>query len=76
MNTTIVIPLTTNLCLADFPGNYILDMKETKLLKDSVCVTPQITVIDKDRLLERVSILRESTMSKISECIKLVLSLR
>ncbi|MBP3771289.1 MAG: type II toxin-antitoxin system PemK/MazF family toxin [Treponema sp.] len=50
MHTTIVIPLTTNLRLADFLGNMLLTADETALTKDSVVVTPQITVIDRARL--------------------------
>ena len=38
MNTTIVIPLTTNLRLAEFPGNVLLSKEESKLSKDSVAV--------------------------------------
>ena len=49
MHTTIVIPLTSNLRLADFPGNMLLTADETALTKDSVAVTPQITVIDRAR---------------------------
>lgn len=51
MNTTVVIPLTTNLRLAEFPGNVLLSKQDSKLSKDSVAVTPQITVIDSIRLL-------------------------
>lgn len=75
MNTTIVIPLTTNLRLADFPGNYFLSCKESKLSKNSVVVAPQITVIDKVRLLEHVSVLSEASMNDISDGIRLVLAL-
>lgn len=75
MNTTIVIPLTTNLRLADFPGNYFINKNESKLSKDSVVVTPQITVIDKIRLLEHISKLSEYTMNKISDSLRLLLSI-
>lgn len=57
MNTTVVIPLTTNLRLAEFPGNVLLSKQDSKLSKDSVAVTPQITVIDSIRLVEHVSVL-------------------
>ena len=40
MNTTVVIPLTTNLRLAEFPGNVLLSKQDSKLSKDSVAVTP------------------------------------
>ncbi len=76
MNTTIVIPITSNLRLADFPGNCLLFAKETNLSKDSVVVTPQIIVVDKSRLIERISVLSSSVMSEISECIKLLLGLK
>lgn len=38
-------------------------------------MAPHITVIDKSRLLEHVSMLSESSMKDISEGIKLVLKL-
>ena len=75
MHTTIVIPLTTNLRLADFPGNMYLSAKETGLSKDSVAVTPQITVIDRARLVERVSVLSEYIMRDCADNIKLVLNI-
>lgn len=75
MHTTVVIPLTTNLRLADFPGNVRLSAGETGLAKDSVAVTPQITAIDKARLVERVSLLPRSVMRECAENIKLVLDI-
>nr|WP_318680614.1 type II toxin-antitoxin system PemK/MazF family toxin [uncultured Treponema sp.] len=74
MNTTIVIPLTTNLRLAEFPGNVLLSKEESKLSKHSVAVIPQITVIDRIRLLEHMSILPILSMKNISEGIKLILA--
>ncbi|MDR0473155.1 MAG: type II toxin-antitoxin system PemK/MazF family toxin [Treponema sp.] len=47
INTTIVIPLSTNLLLADVPGNMLINKKDTKLGKDSVMLLSQIGVIDK-----------------------------
>ena len=75
MHTTIVIPLTTNLRLADFPGNMLLSSDETGLTKDSVAVTPQITAIDKERLVERVSALPRHIMQECAENIKLILGI-
>ena len=75
MHTTIVIPLTTNLRLADFPGNMLLSADETSLTKDSVAVTPQITVIDKARLIQRVSVLPDNIMRDFAENIKLLLDI-
>jgi len=55
MNTTIVIPLSTNLLLADVPGNVFIEKKESGLAKDSVILLSQIGVIDKQRLVEKIS---------------------
>ncbi|MBP5751566.1 MAG: type II toxin-antitoxin system PemK/MazF family toxin [Treponema sp.] len=52
-----------------------LSKVETKLPKDSVAVTPQITVIDNIRLLEYVSTLPEQIMQECAENIKLLLAL-
>lgn len=75
MNTVIVIPLTTNIIFKEFPGNIFLVQEETKLSKDSVVVTVQIVVIDKRRLIEKVSTLSSFNMKKIENGIKLVLEL-
>ncbi len=73
MNTTIVIPLTTNLRLADFPGNMLISSAESGLSKDSVAVTPQMTVIDRNRLLEKVKTLAPIKMQECAENIRLIL---
>ena len=75
MNTTVVIPLTTNLRLAEFPGNVLLSKQDSKLSKDSVAVTPEITVIDRIRVGEHVSVLPRASMTSISEGIRLLLAL-
>ena len=75
MHTTIVIPLTSNLRLADFPGNMLLLSSETGLKKDSVAVTPQITVIDKARLIEKVCSLSDDFMQQCNENMCLLLDI-
>ncbi len=75
MDTTIVIPLTSNLRLADFPGNMLLPAEITGLSKDSVAVTPQITAIDKTRVVEKVKHLPASVMLECAENIKLLLGI-
>ena len=47
INTTLVVPLTTNLSLAEAPGNVFLDSRESLLSKDSVLVVAQLSVLDK-----------------------------
>ena len=75
MHTTIVIPLTSNITLADFPGNMLLSTNETRLSKESVAVTPQMTVIDKARLKEKISNLSFSIMQEVATNIRLVLDI-
>ena len=65
INTTIVIPITTNCRLADYKGNVFLDKSETKLLKDSVALCAQITTVDKQALLERNSRLSKNSLHEI-----------
>jgi mRNA interferase MazF len=76
INTVIVIPLTTNMLLADAPGNVILEREETKLSKDSVAVVSQVSVIDKVRLIERIYKLNRENLEQIEYGIKLVLGIK
>lgn len=69
INTTVVVLLTTNLDLAELSCNLYLAASDTQLQKDSCALTPQLGVIDKTRLLERVSRLSPSVMQKLSQCI-------
>ena len=74
MHTVIVLPLTSNLRLADFPGNVLLPAHETGLSKDSVAVVPQLTAIDKARLMEYVTTLSAERMRDITAGIRLLLA--
>ena len=51
INTTVVIPLSSNLLLANVPGNIYLEKRDSKLGKDSVILVSQVGVIDKERLI-------------------------
>ena len=76
INTTIVIPLSTNLLLADVPGNILIEKSESKLGKDSVILLSQIGVIDKQRLTEKVSRLNKNIMEKIENNIMFLLGIK
>ena len=75
INTTVVIPLTTNLSMCEYPCNVFLSAEETRLSKDSVVLAPQIGVVDKIRLQERVSKLSKEKMKEISSSIIKLLNL-
>lgn len=67
--------ITSNLRLAEMPGNVILPKGATRLPKDSVANVTQIVTIDKDDLLEQIGILSDEFMIRIDDGLRLVLSL-
>ena len=67
--TTVVIPLTTNTLLAEHKDNILLKMSDTRLSKDSVVLTPQVGIVDKSCLVEKVSKLSPSIMLEISHAL-------
>jgi len=75
INTTIVIPLTTNLILADAPGNILITKRESKLKKDSVITISQIEVIDRKRLIEKITKLDKSIIERIENNILFILGI-
>jgi len=76
INTIIVIPLTTNLLLAEAPGNILITKKESKLKKDSVMVISQIEVIDRKRLVEKITALDGTIVNKIEDNIMFILGIK
>jgi mRNA interferase MazF len=75
INTTIVIPLTTNLMWAEAPGNIFIAKGESNLAKDSVISIPQMEVIDKRRLIERISKIDRRIIENIENNILFVLGI-
>lgn len=75
INTVIVAIITSNLRLADAPGNVLLNKKNTQLTRDSVVNISQLITIDKALLTEKVSTLPPKVMQQIELGIKLVLAL-
>ena len=65
INTTIVIPITTNCRLPDYKGNVFLEKSLTKLSKDSVALCSQVTTVDKEALLEKKSRLSTELLNEI-----------
>jgi mRNA interferase MazF len=75
INTTIVVPLTTNLIWAEAPGNVFLEKDDSGLSKDSVVVVTQICVIDKQRLIQRESTLSRGNLKEVEAGIQMVLGI-
>jgi mRNA interferase MazF len=75
INTTICAVITSNLKLADAPGNIILNPKTSGLPKDSVINISQIITIDKSFLIEKVGELTNKQINRLENSLKLILSL-
>src|SRR5688500_17359973 len=76
LQTVIGIALTTNLRLADAPGNVFLAAAESGLPKDSVANVTQILTADKGLLTARAGELSDRTMLLVDDGLSLVLALR
>lgn len=75
IRTVIAAVLTTNLRLAEAPGNVLLTVDETDLPQDSVVNVSQVITIDKSFLIEQVSKVSDRVMLLIDEGLRLVLAL-
>ncbi|MES2684178.1 MAG: type II toxin-antitoxin system PemK/MazF family toxin [Pseudomonadota bacterium] len=75
MATVIVAIITSNLGLADLPGNVRLAKAESGLPKPSVVNVSQLLTIDRSLLVERVKTLTASSVQRIDEGVRLVLAL-
>jgi mRNA interferase MazF len=75
INTLIAAIITTNLRLADMPGNVSLTKRVSGLDEDSVVNITQLFTIDRTTLLEYVGTLSERKMEQIDEGLRLVLNL-
>jgi mRNA interferase MazF len=69
------VVITTNLRLAEAPGNVRLAARESGLPKDSVANVSQIITVDKTFLVEKCGQVGEGTMRAIEAGVRLVLAL-
>lgn len=75
ISTAIVAVITSNLALADAPGNVRTAKSETGLSKPSVVNVSQVLTIDKALLTERVRPLPAEAMQRVYNGLRLVLGL-
>ena len=74
IGTVIVAAITSNLQLARAPGNVRLDMKQSRLQKESVVNVSQLATLDRRILSERVSSLSNDLMARVDAGLRLVLT--
>ena len=75
INTVLAAVITSNIRLADAPGNIKLPKRSSKLSKDSVINVSQLITVDKAFLTERVSKLNSQFVNSLNEGLSLVLGL-
>ena len=75
IKTAMVVVVTSNLRLADAPGNVILPGAATGLPKVSVANVSQVITIDKNFLVDQCGRLPAQLMKEIDEGLRLSLSL-
>jgi mRNA interferase MazF len=73
--TVIVAIVTSNLVLADAPGNVRVGKSESGLAKPSVVNISQLVTLDRELLTQRIRGLPGDTMRQIDEGLRLALGL-
>ena len=74
ISTVVAAVITSNLRLADAPGNVRLPVKGTGLTKASVVNVSQIITVDKAFLTERIGRLNPRLLAEVDDGLRLVLS--
>ena len=75
IGTVIAVVITSNMRLADAPGNVLLPVHETGLPRDSVANVSQVVTTNKRALSERVGRLGDDLMAQVDDGLRLVLNL-
>jgi mRNA interferase MazF len=75
ISTVIAAVITSNLRLADAPGNVRLPAKGTVLAKASVVNVSQVITVDKTFLTRRIGRLTPRLLAEVDEGLRLVLSI-
>jgi mRNA interferase MazF len=75
IRTVLAAVVTSNLRLADAPGNVLLAAKGTGLSKDSVVNISQLITVNKSFLTEKIGRLTAKQMQEVDAGLRLVLAL-
>ena len=75
INTVICAVITSNLKLANAPGNVLLEKSDSNLPKASVINVSQIITLDKSFLTECVGTINKRLFKKVENGLKLALDL-
>jgi len=75
ISTVLAAVITSNLLLAEAPGNVRLSKRESKLRRESVVNVSQVVTLDKSFLTERVGHLSSTKQQEVDDGLRLVFSL-
>jgi mRNA interferase MazF len=75
ISTVLAVVITSNLRLADAPGNVVLSKKESGLPKKSVVNVSQLITVDKSFFTEKIGNIDVIKLKEVEAGIRLVLSL-
>jgi len=76
IKTVIVAVITSNLRLAEAPGNFSVSKKDSGLAKESVVNVSQLLTLDKSFLVEKSKKMSEIKLDRLNEGLKLVLAIQ
>lgn len=74
IGTVLVVPFSSNLRLADAPGNVFVARSASGLGRDSVANVSQVIAVAKSALSERVEVLPRSLQAEVGTGLRLVLA--
>jgi mRNA interferase MazF len=75
METAIIAALTSNIRLADMPGNVLIPSADGCLPKDSVVNVTQLFTVDRDDLIYLIGRVSRAQLRKVNDGLRLVLSI-
>lgn len=73
--TVVVVTITSNLALANAPGNVRISKSDSGLPQPSVVNVSQVITLDRSVLSNKVKALSETAMDKVDNGLKLVLAI-
>lgn len=75
ISTVVVVVLTSNLALAEAPGNFRISKSESGLPRASVANVSQIITLDRSVLTAKIKTLPHKALSRLDQGLRLVLGL-
>lgn len=75
ISTVLAAVITSNIALADAPGNVRVPRGQAKLGKESVVNVSQLITVDKSFLTERIGRLPDTLLEQVTDGLRLVLAL-